>query len=92
MTIQTPAWTLGDRLAKSRHGAGLSQQQIADALLVSRQTVINWEKGHRPPTRRKIEAWARVTNVDPDWLSGIPNADTDRYVPGSGTFPALSAA
>lgn len=92
MTIQTPAWTLGDRLAKSRHGAGLSQQQIADHLLVSRQTVINWEKGHRPPTRRKIEAWARVTNVDPDWLAGISNGVTDGYAREVGTFLALIAA
>lgn len=79
MTTATriPAWTLGDRLAKARKLAGLSQQELADALYVSRNTVNNWENDHTRPSGRKVAAWALRTGVDPVWItSGHANTDT----------------
>lgn len=36
---------IGDKLKEARIKAGKSQEQIADCLLVSRQTISNWETG-----------------------------------------------
>lgn len=37
--------TTGERIARLRRAAGLSQEQLADALDVSRQAVSKWETG-----------------------------------------------
>jgi HTH-type transcriptional regulator, cell division transcriptional repressor len=65
-----PVFTLGDRLTKAREIAGLSQLDMANALALSRNTVINYENGHTAPTKRKLAAWAAVTGVRVEWLSG----------------------
>lgn len=38
---------LGARVAEVRRAHGLSQEQLAERLLVSRQTISNWERGVR---------------------------------------------
>jgi transcriptional regulator with XRE-family HTH domain len=63
-----PVFTLGDYLAKSRSTAGLSQQDMADRLLVSRTTVVNWENDHTYPSPRRLTAWAMATGVTVQWL------------------------
>lgn len=63
-----PEWTLGDRLAKARRMVGLTQQQMADEFLVSRQSVVSWENDQHRPPRRKVLAWALRTGVDPVWI------------------------
>ena len=65
---QIPVWTLGDRLRKARENAGLSQSELADAVLVSRTTVSNAEVGARVPMRGTLKAWAEVTDVPLGWL------------------------
>jgi transcriptional regulator with XRE-family HTH domain len=71
---EIPEWTLGDRLAKARRRARLTQDEMAAACLVSRQTVNTWENDGHVPARRKIVAWALRTGVDPVWIeSGHPN-------------------
>ena len=37
--------TTGERIAQLRRAAGLSQEQLAEALEVSRQAVSKWETG-----------------------------------------------
>lgn len=90
---EIPEWTIGDRLAKSRRRAGLTQDEMAAVCLVSRQTVNTWENdGHRP-ARRKILAWALRTGVDPVWIeygdggSGIPGHRTTGWLSGKGAIP-----
>ena len=63
-----PVWTLGDRLRKAREDAGLSQSELAAAVLVSRTTVSNAEVGARVPMRGTLKAWAEVTDVPLAWL------------------------
>lgn len=43
--VLSPDELRGFRLMNARKALGLTQQQIADQLTVSRQTVVGWEKG-----------------------------------------------
>lgn len=59
---------IGDRMRKARLATGASQTDIGDALEISRQTVIDWEKNHRRPSKIAVFAWAHVTGCDFEWL------------------------
>ena len=64
-----PAWTMGDRLRKAREQADLSSQQMADHLVVSRNTIRNYESGHTTNIpAAKLAKWAEVTRVPAVWL------------------------
>lgn len=98
MSSQTiPTWTLGDRLAKARHHVGLTVREMAFKLGVSKNTVSNWETGATRPRRYAIEAWARATGVDLDWLEGprvpddIESDQVKRGFPGTFIPAALIA-
>lgn len=56
---------LSDRLAEARVAAGLTQQQLADALGVSKPRVSEWERGHTEPRASRLPAVARAVGVDP---------------------------
>lgn len=76
-----PVWTVGDRLAKAREFADLSQQQMADQLCISRRSIVRHETAATPP-RSIVLAYASVTKVPVWWLEGydqdtMPN--TQRY-------------
>lgn len=60
---------LGDKLAALRRKRGYSQQQVADLLDVSRQTVSNWELGQGAPALDKAVELARVLHVSLDDLA-----------------------
>jgi len=49
-----------------RINAGMTQQDVADKLGVSRQTVMKWENGHIQPKELVIYALAKLYNVDID--------------------------
>lgn len=53
-------WTLGPNITRRRRNACLTQQELADLLSVSRQTVNRWENGQSMPGRRHLVALARV--------------------------------
>ena len=46
----------GDRLAEVRRGHGLTQEQFAEQLQVSRQAVSKWESGAAMPELLKLIA------------------------------------
>lgn len=64
-----PQWTLSDRVRKAREHAGLSQQELAERLSITRTSVVNWERGHTRPLRALLVALADTTGVDPAWLT-----------------------
>jgi transcriptional regulator with XRE-family HTH domain len=64
-----PTWTVPDKIRKAREHAGLSQQELADRLSVTRTSVINWERGHTRPLRLILRLLAAETGVDEQWLS-----------------------
>jgi len=53
------SYTFGERLRLYRRGAAVSQQTLADDVGMTRQTVINWEKGQYLPNRETILNVAR---------------------------------
>ena len=44
----------GDRLAEVRRGHGLTQEQFAEQLQVSRQAVSKWERNEAMPEAEKL--------------------------------------
>ena len=60
--------TLPERLMKLRKAAGLSQEEVADKLEVTRQTVSKWETGQSSPDLDKVLPLCSLYNVTPDEL------------------------
>lgn len=60
--------SLGTRIREARLSAGLTQDQLGDALMLSKQALSQWENGHSSPSRENCIAIARETNVPLAWL------------------------
>jgi transcriptional regulator with XRE-family HTH domain len=58
------------RLWFSRERAGITQQEMADLLGISRKTVQNYEAGVGYPKQNRLVLWANATDYDYDWLAG----------------------
>lgn len=66
--------TLGVRLKQLRKENKVTQQQLADAIGVSKTSVIYWEKDENMPKHESLMALAKALKTTPDWLlSGKPN-------------------
>ena len=74
---------LAERISPLRKQPALSQEQLAEALGVSRQTVSKWENGPATPELEKLRALARGFGVTLDELvaGGAPT-------PAGATAPA----
>ena len=70
--------TFSKTLKRLRTGNGLSQQQLSDALHVSRSTVASWETGLRFPGAEMILRIARCLSVDPSALLGAGEELTEK--------------
>ncbi|OTG95087.1 transcriptional regulator [Acinetobacter sp. ANC 4654] len=65
--------TLGTRLKQLRKDNRLTQQQLADAIGVSKTSVIYWEKDENLPKHESLMALAKVLKTTSQWLlSGVP--------------------
>ena len=60
--------TLCEKLIDLRRKAGLSQEQMAQQLDVSRQAVSKWETGAADPSTANLLALARLYGVSPEEL------------------------
>jgi transcriptional regulator with XRE-family HTH domain len=64
-----PHFGLGDRLKKARTAAGYQQQELADALGVSRNTVSNYEtESVATADRATVYRWAVACGVAYGWI------------------------
>ena len=63
-----PSLTLGQRLRIAREYLGVEQQELAEIMGTSRQTVSAVERGVNQPRQLLIRAWAMATGVDREWL------------------------
>ena len=59
---------LCDKISKLRKRKGLSQEELANELEVSRQSVFKWEAGENTPDLEKIKKLAKLFNVSFDIL------------------------
>ncbi|OZF47677.1 helix-turn-helix transcriptional regulator [Rhodococcus sp. 14-2470-1a] len=56
------------RLRIARDNAGLEQNELADIIGISRQSVSNAESGKSTPRKVVFNAWALATGVPVQWL------------------------
>lgn len=70
--------SLRTRLRERRQALGLTLQQVADAVGVSKSTVQKWESGAIEDMRlAKAAGLAKVLKVSPLWIMGISESMTD---------------
>ncbi|MEG2740521.1 helix-turn-helix domain-containing protein [Clostridium sp.] len=69
--------SLGDRLLKLRKKSGLSQEDVAHKLDVSRQTISKWETGQTVPELNKAKLLSQIYNVSYDYLVSGNNINND---------------
>lgn len=66
---------MGQRIHEKREAAGLSVEELADKIGVSRQTVYKWEKGIvKNIDRDYIGKMAALFRCDPEWLMHMENS------------------
>lgn len=61
---------LGEKLIEFRKIKGYSQQEVADLIDVSRQTISNWESNQGAPTIEKAKQLAELYQISLDDLVG----------------------
>lgn len=73
--------TLGTRLKALRKTKKVTQQQLADAIGVSKTSVIYWEKDDNIPKHESLMALSKVLSVTPDFLlNGKPTGSTETNI------------
>ena len=60
-------------LLKLRNKAGLSQEELAEKVYVTRQAVSRWETGETLPNTETLKQLSRLYNVSIDTLLGSPS-------------------
>ena len=76
---------MGDRIASLRKQQGLSQEQLAEILGVSRQAVSKWESGQNMPEIRYIVAMSQLWKVTTDSIL-LGEENTEKEVGGRTTI------
>ena len=61
---------LGEKLTALRKKQGYSQQELADMISVTRQTISNWECGQGAPALDKALELAQIYKISLDDLAG----------------------
>lgn len=79
---------LQENIFALRRKAGLSQEQLAEQLEVTRQTISKWEGGHSVPDLEKLQAMCRVFGVTLDELTGTEPPQL-RQTSKKGVHPGL---
>ena len=87
---------LKEKLAELRSRSGLSQQDVAEALEVSRQAVSRWETGAAVPGRDSLLALSRLFGVSVEELVSpaelaAPPAEKPGKTEGGGELPEPEA-
>lgn len=85
------------RLAEARRARGITQEELAGRLGVSRQAVSNWERGEASPDTDNLIALARLYGMSLDDLLGVERDDAgagdgvDAAAPGNTQEPYASS-
>lgn len=60
--------TLGEKIKKARKEAGLSQEQLAEKMCVSRSAIAKWETDKGMPDVNNLKVMAQLLTVSVDYL------------------------
>ncbi|MDQ0222623.1 helix-turn-helix domain-containing protein [Streptococcus moroccensis] len=69
--------TLAEKIFTLRKEAGLSQEQLAERLNLSRQSISKWESGQSQPEINHIVKLSQIFNVTTDFLLKEEGANTN---------------
>ncbi len=72
--------SLAENLRKARVSSGLTQQQVADALEITKSTYSGYEIGRREPDALKLKKISKLLNVSGDALleTGLGESAVDK--------------
>lgn len=79
---------IGDRIRKKRESLGMTQQELADKLFVSRQTVCRWESGARCPDLMMAKKISVVLGISMDEM--VPEVNLAACTSHAESVPDLS--
>ena len=72
--------TIADRIQSLRKQKGMSQEELADSVGVSRQSVSKWESEQATPDLEKVVIMSELFDVTTDYLlKGIEPVKTDDH-------------
>lgn len=77
---------LHEKIFNQRKLKGMSQEELAEKVGVSRQAVSKWETGEALPEITKLKALAEIFGVTTDFLL---NEDEERYTPAYESKPDI---
>lgn len=85
--------TLGDRLARAREAAGMSQSQLARRLGVRLTTLCNWEDDRSEPRANRMQMLSGLLNVSFAWLmtGTVPEGATIQPAERTESLPDILA-
>lgn len=69
--------SFGEKLTKLRKEEGMSQEDLANSLNVSRQAVSKWESDGAIPEIDKLIALSKIFEVSIGWLLGVEQEASD---------------
>ena len=55
-------------LAAARVNAGLTQEEVAKAMKVGKQTIVSWEKGNSEPKMSQSRELSELYNIPLDYI------------------------
>ena len=55
-------------LAAARVNAGMTQEELAEKMHLSKHTIVNWEKGRVKPKPAQFEMYCRICNISTDFV------------------------
>ena len=64
---------IGNKILELRKNAKLSQEQLAEKMDVTRQTISKWELGETTPDIKQAKELSKIFNVSLDELTNDPN-------------------
>ncbi len=72
--------TLGEKIKEARKQCGLTQEQLAEKMLLSRSAIAKWESNKGLPDVENLKTLAKLLNVSVDYLLGNGDTVTDYVI------------
>ena len=81
MNIEEMRAMIGARISIARKARGLTQEELAGALQVHKQTVSRWERGARSPNGEEIRGLVQTLGCSANFILGLEDTLTvkDEY-------------